>query len=404
MRVKKVAVIAAVLLLLCSCQENLDGTTDTLPQTDAYETLPTSTDVPVETEIIDETTAREILSDESVQERTDTSQGESDFQTDATEETEETSASEITTSVTAETTETEAATETPTVSETTAPKVTEATTSATSPVKVVIPTISTGNFTGEKVLENDIACVDISDAKNGVIMVSYKGICDNVKVRITYSDTIYDYCLYNGSEVYPLQSGGGEYNIKVLENVSGKTYAIVFDESFTVSDISEFSPYLLPTQYINYSQNDECVKKAAELCAGCEGNAEKIAAIFAYVTDNITYDKQLAASVKSGYVPDPDLTLEKGTGICFDYASLFAAMCRSQSIPARLVMGYVQGDIYHAWNEVYTEETGWVTLDLFIEKNKWNLLDPTFYASAENKSDAAEYMSDTDGYIAVYYY
>ena len=123
-----------------------------------------------------------------------------------------------------------------------------------------------------------------------------------------------------------------------------------------------------------------------------------------YFTDNISYDKQLAASVKSGYIPDPDSTLAKGTGICFDYASLFAAMCRSQSIPTKLVMGYVQGNMYHAWNEVYTKETGWVTLDLFIEKNKWNLLDPTFYASADNKSDAAEYMSDKDGYSAVYYY
>ena len=119
---------------------------------------------------------------------------------------------------------------------------------------------------------------------------------------------------------------------------------------------------------------------------------------------NLSYDYIKAQNVKSGYLPVLDTVLEKKKGICFDYASLFAAMCRSQSIPTKLVMGYIQGNMYHAWNEVYTKETGWVTLDLFIEKNKWNLLDPTFYASADNKSDAAEYMSDKDGYSAVYYY
>ena len=57
-------------------------------------------------------------------------------------------------------------------------------------------------------------------------------------------------------------------------------------------------------------------------------------------------------------------TLRTGRGICFDYASLTAAMLRSQNIPARLEIGY-SGDVYHAWISVYTEETGWI--DRLIE-------------------------------------
>lgn len=402
MQVKKIAVLAAA-LLLCSCGKA--DNSDVLSEA-ALTSAETSA-----TEIIDETTAREILteeypvSEESISESSVMSEISSEISAkisaEISEETSETSETAFPpeTQTTAESSETEAydiRSETVTFS--------SAKTSSTEekPVKVTVPQIATGNFTGAKTLENDIASVDISDAASGVVQVSYKGSCSNVKVRITMGDNVYDYGL-SGSAVYPLQSGSGEYNVKVLENISGKTYAIALDESFS-AEVSDFSPYLLPTQYISFSQSDNCVKKAAELCAGCDSDAEKIAAIFKYVTDNISYDKQLAASVKSGYIPDPDSTLAKGTGICFDYASLFAAMCRSQSIPTKLVMGYIQGNMYHAWNEVYTKETGWVTLDLFIEKNKWNLLDPTFYASADNKSDAAEYMSDKDGYSAVYYY
>lgn len=402
MQVKKIAVLAAA-LLLCSCGEA--GNSDVLS-----EAALTSTGTSA-TEIIDETTAREILteeypvSEESISESEVMSEISSEISAEISaeisEETSETSETTFPpeTQTTAESSETEAydiRSETVTFSSAKTSSAEE------KPVKVTVPQIATGNFTGAKILENDIASVDISDAASGVVQVSYKGSCSNVKVRITMGDNVYDYGL-SGSAVYPLQSGSGEYNVKVLENISGKTYAIALDESFS-AEVSDFSPYLLPTQYISFSQSDNCVKKAAELCAGCDNDAEKIAAIFKYVTDNISYDKQLAASVKSGYIPDPDSTLAKGTGICFDYASLFAAMCRSQSIPTKLVMGYIQGNMYHAWNEVYTKETGWVTLDLFIEKNKWNLLDPTFYASADNKSDAAEYMSDKDGYSAVYYY
>lgn len=275
---------------------------------------------------------------------------------------------------------------------------------AEKPAKVVVPKIKTGSFTGEKMLQNDLAAADITSASDGVIMVSYKGECKKVKVRITKGEAVYDYDLDPGGTVFPLQSGSGTYNIKVLENVSGKTYAIAMDMDFEASIKNGLSPFLLPSQYINYSQSDKCVYKAAELCTGKTGTIDKAAAMFDYVTSHITYDKELAANVRSGYIPDPDATLESGKGICFDYASLFASMCRSQGIPAKLVMGYVRGDVYHAWNEIYTEETGWITVDLFLDKGGWELLDPTFYASASDKAQVSQYIGEGSDYSAVYFY
>lgn len=272
------------------------------------------------------------------------------------------------------------------------------------PAKVVVPKIKTGSFTGEKTLENDFAAVDITSSGDGVIKVSYKGECKKVQVRITKDDVIYDYILDPKGSVFPLQSGSGTYNIKVLENVSGKTYAIAMSMDFDAEIKDELSPFLLPSQYIDFSQSDDCVYKAAELCSGKNGTIEKISAMFEYITSHITYDKELAANVKSGYVPVPDATLESGRGICFDYASLFASMCRSQGIPAKLVMGYVRGNVYHAWNEIYTEETGWITVDLFLDQGGWELLDPTFYASASDKAQVSQYIGEGSDYSAVYYY
>ncbi len=146
------------------------------------------------------------------------------------------------------------------------------------------------------------------------------------------------------------------------------------------------------------------MKKAAEACAGKTDKIEKLAAIFKWVTDNITYDYTLAATVQNGYVPDPDSVLKKKSGICFDYASLFAAMARSQGIPTMHVICYAATDIYHAWNEVYTEETGWIAPELLLKNKGYNIVDSTFYASAQNKESISEYISDSSNYYSIYYY
>ena len=57
------------------------------------------------------------------------------------------------------------------------------------------------------------------------------------------------------------------------------------------------------------------------------------------MVNNITYDTELAETVKSGYLPVLDKVLESKKGICFDYAALMTGMLRSQSVPCKLVVG-----------------------------------------------------------------
>lgn len=59
-------------------------------------------------------------------------------------------------------------------------------------------------------------------------------------------------------------------------------------------------------------------------------------------------------------MPNPDETLASRSGICFDYASLAAAMLRSLGIPCQVITGYVGPEsLYHAWNMVYIDGS-WV--------------------------------------------
>lgn len=406
---RKLAAAICAAVLLCSCAKAEENAVASLTAVTSL----TSENVSATETVSISVTEADNTETSAEKSETDTSpvteSEETDSETEVSSEAAETSAPE--TEQSSEViTETEYSELLSTSEVTKAPAVTVSSSSATSAqteapkAEVVVPKIKTGSFTGAKTVSNDIACADITSADMGVIKVTYSGECGKVKVRITKNETVYDYDLDPGGTVFPLQSGSGTYNIKVLENVSGKTYAVALDEDFSADIKSEFSPYLVPSQYINYSQSDDCVYKAAELCAGKSGTVEKAAAMFGYITSNVKYDKELAASVKSGYVPNPDKTLESGKGICFDYASLFASMCRSQNIPAKLVMGYVRGNVYHSWNEIYTEESGWVTVDIFLKGSGWELLDPTFYASASDKSAVAEYIGDGSDYSAIYYY
>jgi len=105
--------------------------------------------------------------------------------------------------------------------------------------------------------------------------------------------------------------------------------------------------------------------------------------------------------VPSGYVPVPDETMNTGMGICFDYASLAASMLRSQGIPTKLIFGYVApDDLYHAWNMVYTEESGWITVEFKVSEESWNRVDLTFSA---NGSDA-KFIGNGENYADVYEY
>lgn len=108
---------------------------------------------------------------------------------------------------------------------------------------------------------------------------------------------------------------------------------------------------------------------------------------------NIQYDTEKAATVQNGYLPSPDETLRTGKGICFDYASLAAAMLRSEGIPCKLITGYVGEETYHAWNSFYLESEGWITVEIRAKADEWQRVDITFAAGG---MPAGEIQNDSE--------
>ena len=244
--------------------------------------------------------------------------------------------------------------------------------------------------------------VDLSGASQGYFAVK---ISSDSRIKIVVEKDsekyIYDVVL-DKVQIFPFQLGNGSYKISVMKNIVDSKYSELYTTWAEVSLDDEFGPFLRPSQYADYSKDSKCVGKASELAAQAADANGFITNVYDFVCKEVTYDKEKAASVQSGYLPVPDETMETGKGICIDYAALAAAMLRSQGIPTKIIFGYVgEGeDLYHAWNMYYTEEAGWVAVEFEVSADEWNRLDLTFSANGED----SEFIGDGSNYLDVYQY
>lgn len=217
----------------------------------------------------------------------------------------------------------------------------------------------------------DASSISINSMKagDGIVTVSYAGITAKTKVMVEKDSTRYFYDLKNEEDSFPLQLGDGKYTIAVLENTSGTSYKVLTQKSFNADITEDNSVYLNSVQPVLWNEDMQAIKLAASLTRDIEGDSAKAQALFDYIVSNISYDYDKISSVSTDYIPDIDTILSEGKGICYDYAVLYAAMLRSQGIPAKLVKGY-RSDLkaYHAWNEVYLD-------------GSWKVVDTTFNAA-----------------------
>lgn len=258
---------------------------------------------------------------------------------------------------------------------------------------------------GTAVKKGAKAVIDYSNVKDGYVMVQYTAKTDKrLKAQVKGPTTAYTYNITAGEwEIFPLSDGNGSYKISVFENVSGSKYASVESVTTTATLTDEFAPFLRPNQYVDYQVAPNSVQKAAELVQGIDDPLKKVEAVYNFVVNGMTYDKQLAASVKSGYLPVLDTVLAKKTGICFDYAALMTGMLRSQGVPCKLVVGYA-GTAYHAWISVWSEKDGWVDGVVYFDGSVWQRMDPTFASSGKQSKAILEYIGDGKNYTEKYFY
>ncbi|MEJ2298899.1 MAG: transglutaminase family protein [Woeseiaceae bacterium] len=115
--------------------------------------------------------------------------------------------------------------------------------------------------------------------------------------------------------------------------------------------------YLLPSRYC---ESDRFNQMATEITASQAPGYDQVAAIVSWLRDNISY--------RPGSSDIPVSAAEvnsRQVGVCRDLAHLGIALCRSLSIPARMVVGYLhqlEPMDMHAWFEAYVGGR-WYTFD-----------------------------------------
>jgi transglutaminase-like putative cysteine protease len=115
--------------------------------------------------------------------------------------------------------------------------------------------------------------------------------------------------------------------------------------------------YLLPSRYC---EADRFCQMATEITAGELLGYNQVVAITKWLQNNISFEPNISDILVSA----TEVNARK-YGVCRDLSHLGIALCRSLSIPARMVVGYLHGlepmDL-HAWFEVYVGDR-WYLFD-----------------------------------------
>ncbi len=280
--------------------------------------------------------------------------------------------------------------------------------------QVLVPTAS-----GEDVYEDDDVIIDYSNVSQGYIMVKYTAELregGRIKIEVIPNDYVkeneyqpdeYYYDIVPSEEftTIPITLGDGNYTVNVRSLKAGTTNDYAYDGQL-VLDVeleSEFIPFLYPSLSVYFDENSLSVSTAEDVVTGATSDLDAIESIFNFVVDNVEYDWDLAASDRSFYYVDADSVVQTGTGTCYEYSTLMAAMLRSQGFPTKMVFGFA-GDAYHAWLLVYEEESGTVDRVIHFNGNSWQLMDPTFASSGNRGAEYEQYIGDGANYINFSYY
>jgi hypothetical protein len=155
-----------------------------------------------------------------------------------------------------------------------------------------------------------------------------------------------------------------EYNFEVV-------YDVVRHESHAVGvgtlNASQRQRLLSPDKLVPTTglPAELAIKQVAEVKGG---DYDRAHAFYDYVLSNMRYDKSGTGWGRG----DTLYACSAKHGNCTDFHSLFISMARSQNIPARFEIGFSvptdkhSGEVagYHCWADFYTQDRGWVPVDI----------------------------------------
>lgn len=177
----------------------------------------------------------------------------------------------------------------------------------------------------------------------------------------------------------------GHFSIQTSFDIEAATasdvaYGAPFIEVQNLPD--DTLPFLLPSRFC---ESDRCIQLAGSIVEGKLAGYDQCAAIVDYIRNAIQYTPGNGQQIISACEVN-----EQGFGVCRDMAHLGIACCRALSIPARMVVGYLETLVpmdLHAWFEAYVG-------------GRWYTFDPTQY-SADGGRVAVAYGRDAAD-VAIY--
>ena len=248
---------------------------------------------------------------------------------------------------------------------------------------------------------DETICTDYTG--QGLLRICYDSDTDaKLKLQVLLGDNNIVYNLGGDGTVedFPLQYGNGEYTARIMENVQDDEYVVIESKTFSVDVADENAVYLNSVQNVDWDYTMLPIEDVRNIVVQSLLEAEQNGLLFScaedlynYIIQNITYDNDKVNALGYDYVPDIEQTYVDGKGICYDYASLLAAMLRSINIPTKLVKGYANSSptVYHAWNEIYID-------------GEWLIIDTTHDSALLRSGQPFDLEKDRADYSTVYEY
>jgi len=163
-----------------------------------------------------------------------------------------------------------------------------------------------------------------------------------------------------------------EFNYKDIETRSIDNGDLSYDE-----DDEDLEIYTDDDLFVD-SDNPKIYNTAKSLIKDETRPIEIAKILYNYVVGNLYYDFPRAEEGDYEFLYASEI-LERGKGVCADYAILYTALLRSVGIPARLAAGIPACSILcekekeinvgHAWVEVKLPVYGWIPTDITMEDN-----------------------------------
>lgn len=177
-------------------------------------------------------------------------------------------------------------------------------------------------------------------------------ICPSVPV-VEFTDQFGNLC-------QRLMSPAGQFSIRTSADIQAADSADALPGApfVEVNHLpAETLPFLLPSRYC---ESDRFSQMASSIAAGWAPGYDQCTAIVSYIRDNVQYVPGAGQQIISAAEVN-----SRSQAVCRDMAHLGMALCRALSIPARMVVGYLetlQPMDLHAWFEAYVGGR-WYTFD-----------------------------------------